>query len=240
MSDRSCDFADDRAVWVLGALRGSHAADFAAHLSTCGACQAEVEWMGEAAELLLDVGSGPKVPARVEADLMSVVGHEAAILRMASTPDAASAPSRRTWLARAAAGVATAAILVGAGIGAGFALDRPGDRGARSVAPEPLLVGETSAQAVLQRSASGALLGLSQLDPPARGRVYQVWLRRAGRPLASTNRLFSVSRGGQALVALPALDGVEEIVITAEPRTGSTSPTLPAAAVVTRAAGRPF
>jgi hypothetical protein len=55
--------------------------------------------------------------------------------------------------------------------------------------------------------------------------VYEVWIKRAGRPEA-TDALFTVSSAGTATVGVPgSIKGVKQIMVTAEPRGGSLAPT---------------
>ena len=56
-------------------------------------------------------------------------------------------------------------------------------------------------------------------------RVYEVWVKRAGPPRA-TDALFTVSRAGDATVAVPGgVAGVRTVLVTSEPRGGSSAPT---------------
>lgn len=67
---------------------------------------------------------------------------------------------------------------------------------------------------------------MSNLPPAPGNRVYQVWLHRPGRAPDPTDALFSVERHGHATVAVPGdLEGVEEVLVTAEPPGGSRVPT---------------
>jgi len=52
-----------------------------------------------------------------------------------------------------------------------------------------------------------------------------VWIVRAGTP-QPTDALFTVSASGQATVGVPgSVSGVKEILVSSEPRGGSSSPT---------------
>jgi Anti-sigma-K factor rskA len=69
-------------------------------------------------------------------------------------------------------------------------------------------------------------LDIAGLPEPPIGEVYELWLRRADRPPAPTDTLFTVSRAGNAAVDVPSdLDGLSEVLVTAEPLGGSPSPT---------------
>jgi hypothetical protein len=57
-----------------------------------------------------------------------------------------------------------------------------------------------------------------------RGRVYELWLKRAGAPEA-TDALFTVSSRGDATVGVPgSVSGVKLVMVTSEPLGGSSRP----------------
>jgi hypothetical protein len=64
--------------------------------------------------------------------------------------------------------------------------------------------------------------------PPLRGdEVYEVWVHRGSRVLAST--VFVVRRDGTGAVAIPAqLSDADSVVVTREPTGGTRRPTSPA------------
>ena len=58
------------------------------------------------------------------------------------------------------------------------------------------------------------------------GKVYEVWLARAGRAPAATSALFDVAADGSAAVDVPGdVRGVNEVLVTPERRGGSARPT---------------
>jgi hypothetical protein len=64
------------------------------------------------------------------------------------------------------------------------------------------------------------------MPQPAKGKIYEVWLKRGARGPAPTNALFSVSTAGSAAVRVPGdLHGVSEVLVTPEPPGGSAIPT---------------
>jgi anti-sigma-K factor RskA len=64
------------------------------------------------------------------------------------------------------------------------------------------------------------------LPQPPSGRVYEVWLKRAGQAPAPTSALFTVSRGGEGEILVPgSLHAVNQLMVTQEPRGGSAVPT---------------
>jgi hypothetical protein len=71
-----------------------------------------------------------------------------------------------------------------------------------------------------------AELIVRHLSPPPAGRIYEVWLKRAGQPPSPTSALFSVTTTGAGDVGVPGdLGGVSEVLVTQEPAGGSLVPT---------------
>ena len=63
------------------------------------------------------------------------------------------------------------------------------------------------------------------MPKPVPGKVYEVWLKRSGKP-QPTDALFTVSSAGTATVGVPgSLNGVKAVMVTAEPDGGSRVPT---------------
>ena len=79
-------------------------------------------------------------------------------------------------------------------------------------------------RAALKRTGDSGTLelaGLRQLPPK---QVYQAWVQRGGRMEPSS--LFAPRRDGTASAAIPRdLDGARRVLVTVEPRGGSTAPT---------------
>ena len=82
-----------------------------------------------------------------------------------------------------------------------------------------------AARASLTVADDRATLKVRDFPAPPSGRVYQVWLKRPGRPPDPTTALFRVS-GGNATVDVPgSMKGVDQVLVTAEPDGGSRAPT---------------
>jgi len=117
-----------------------------------------------------------------------------------------------------------AAVLIALGVAGGVLLSDNGSSGttvqARVVAPT-----SPGARASLTVDNDRGTLNVDQFPPPPSGRVYQVWLKRPGRPPDPTTALFSV-RDGRATVDVPgSLEGVDQVLVTDEPDGGSEQPT---------------
>ncbi|HEY4996384.1 MAG TPA: anti-sigma factor, partial [Solirubrobacteraceae bacterium] len=77
-----------------------------------------------------------------------------------------------------------------------------------------------------------AELVVSGMSEPPPGQVYELWTERAGEPPRPTDALFTVTSAGKATVEVPGgLRGVSGVMVTREPRGGSS---VPSAAAVLR------
>jgi hypothetical protein len=85
-------------------------------------------------------------------------------------------------------------------------------------------VSTQGASASLRQSGTSAQLRVARLPAPPPGRIYEVWLKRAGQAPTPTRALFATSTGS---VAVPGnLNGIQTVLVTAEPRpSGSRKPT---------------
>jgi hypothetical protein len=73
-----------------------------------------------------------------------------------------------------------------------------------------------------------ATLVASGLPAPPEGRVYQLWLKKPGQAPQPTSALFRPSSDGTATAAVTgSLEGVDQVLMTAEPDGGSRQPTTP-------------
>jgi hypothetical protein len=208
------------APYVLRALGDEEAAAFLVHLETCAVCREEVAALQVVADVLPAVAPQVRAPGELKRRVMAEVASDAGWQprRMpASTTQRLrlSAPGRQAalGLAAVAAGLAIAAIaLLGGGSGAKVRVIR-----AQVLAPR--------ASATVRLSGARADLTVQNLPQAAAGRVYEVWVKRAGAA-QPTDALFTVSATGSATVSVPgSVAGVKQIMVTSEPRGGSRVPT---------------
>jgi hypothetical protein len=191
-------------------------------------------------------------PPELKERIMSVVRGEAAVMDAAgpaadvpATPATAgaeapgpSAPApparphkrRPSWwrlptlALRPLPAAVAASVLIGAGIAGGILVSGTGESG-RTVPAQVVAPSAPRARASLTVGDDRATLRVRDFPPPPRGRVYQVWLKRPGRPPDPTTALFSV-RNGTATVDVPgSVKGVDQVLVTAEPEGGSRQPT---------------
>ncbi|WP_372789874.1 anti-sigma factor domain-containing protein [Paraconexibacter sp.] len=230
-----CDRAEDAGAYVLRALSEDERVAFAAHLETCAACRAEVEELQIVADQLPMAAPQLVPPPELRHRLMSVVESEAELLRAAGPEADRPAPAPHdmrlrdrvwwpSWLVSPGFAAALAACLVLAGVGAGLLVSGGGD-GPGPVRTVQAEVTAPGARATVAVQDGKATLRVTGLPAAPNGRVYQVWLMREGTP-EPTHTLFSVRPDGRAVVNIDEkVDGVEQILVTAEPSGGSVIPT---------------
>jgi len=235
MTEEESGHTSQAAAWVLGTLSAEEAERYAEHLEACETCRAEVARLQEAADALVDALPPATPPSELRALLMAAVEAEAALFRAAEDGHQLPEPARaRNRLRTLVLGGLAAICLVAVGVIVGSALTSderaaPMDTVPGSVTEE----GGPRARAAVVIDGETQRLVLSELAPPPQGRVYQAWVvRRASTPIP-TGALFSIPRSGDTKIGLPQLGDAERVIVTAEPRRGSRTPTLPPLVIVT-------
>jgi anti-sigma-K factor RskA len=240
-------FADDLALYALGALDGSERSTIETHLEGCASCRRELELLRGDSSLLALTTAGPKPPARARQRLMSAIAHEPRLPVVVSTPER----GRRSWWPALgwAAAVAMAVICIGllrqnstlqrdmAGLRAQFSdqgtkLEQVNETVATLLDPEAMKIELVAAgnkpqprgKAIYQRRNRSLIFFASNLPPLAEDKIYELWLFPAdgGAPIAAG--LFKPDARGSATVVNPPLpEGVaaKNFVVTLEPETGS-------------------
>jgi anti-sigma-K factor RskA len=210
------------AAFVLGALDEGEAAVVCAHLEECSSCRAEYERLRVAADALPLAVEQYESPAGVGRRLMTAVRSEA-------QPTMRWSP-RRLFRGQALAlpALAVALVVVILALAGVFSSGGPGQR---TITGQ--VIGTPGASVVLRIQGGRGQLVIASMAPPPAGHIYEVWIQRAGGPPQPTDALFGVSRDGAAVVAVPGnLQGVRQVLVTAEPLGGSPHPTRPAVIVV--------
>jgi hypothetical protein len=222
--NRGCERSVDAAPYVLGALADDDG--YREHLGECPSCRAEV------AELQLVVDTLPasvpaiRAPEALRERVLATVRSEAELLKAAHSPGAeppARAGRRRSLrvsvlgagLAIAATAAAAVAITVGL---------RPGTH--VRVRTAQIAANIPGAHASLRLRGGHAELVVSGMPQPPLGDIYEVWLARSPASLQPTDALFGVTTAGTASVSVPGnLRGVQQVMVTSEPRGGTSQPT---------------
>ncbi len=214
------DCGEDAAAYVLGALADDQAERFRRHMVTCVVCRDEVSSLQAAADAL--PMAAPQLTARPELKriVMSNVRADSARAK-----ESRGIPVRETSRpTRTRRAIAAAATLVALGVIVGaLELASGGSSGTRLIRAS---VATPAASAVVRLASGHAQLTLRRMPAPPAGKIYEVWLKRAGRAPTPTSALFSVTSNGAAAVGVPGdLRGVTEILVTPEPLGGSPAPT---------------
>jgi hypothetical protein len=153
---------------------------------------------------------------------MSEIGRDGSTAApVTRAPEPARWRSRWRWSPARAAAVGALC----AGLLAGVAADRLLTREGRTVPLEVDAARAPGASGQLRVHSGGATLVVTRLPAPPRGRVYQVWIKRPGRPPDATATLFEPRRDGSAVAAVPgSVEAAEAVLVTQEPDGGSQAP----------------
>jgi len=241
-------FAEDLALYALGALEGGERISLEDHLQECASCRRELEQLRGDAALLALTTSGPRPPVRAKSRLMDAIARESKLQ---------TARPRLQWWA--ALGWLTAAVMVVFAIGfwrqnthlsstvsqlsgmlerqradyekvrrVADVLNAP-DAAPYLVLPVSVKTLPPSGKAIYSRERNGLVFVASNLEPLPSGKAYELWLvPKQGAPIPAG--VFKPDVHGGAIVLNPPLPvGVEAkaFAITIEPEQGSTTPTPP-------------
>jgi anti-sigma-K factor RskA len=210
------------APYLLGALTDGEAEVFLAHVDCCAICRDELAALRPVTVALPAAVPQLSAPSAVKRRVMSTVRADARRRRSDAAPARRSSSPWRAPRPRAAvlAGAVVAVLAVAAVL---LALPLGGNGG--STRTIRAAVAMPNVNAVVRVSEGHAELAVTHMPQAPANHVYEVWLERGGTP-RPTDALFTVTSGGDATVAVPgSLHGVSEILVTPEPRGGSSVPT---------------
>jgi anti-sigma-K factor RskA len=240
-------FAEDLALYALGALQGEERVALETHLEGCSGCRRELEQLRGDMALMALSSAGPVPPQRARQRLMEAVGRE---------PRRATAPAGRGWW-MLVPWVAAAVLAVGlvalwlqnsdlekriAGLQDQSAQQLAELRRAREVVSTlaatdamrvTLVAAKTPPQpqgkAIYVRDRSSLIFLASNLQALPAQKAYELWLIPVnGAPISAG--VFKPDAHGSATVINPPLPaGVQAkaFAITVEPEGGSSAPTMP-------------
>lgn len=213
--------SDDAAAYVLGALEGHEAAEFSAHVKSCPLCAAEVERLSAAAAVLPLAAPQLTAPAQLKRRVLTDATRERRARRQAGgyRPRRLRMRFELIGAGGLAAGLAIGALLLAPG-GPGTSVIRA------KVAGTSAWHSTLRPVAWVDRSGNDAELVVDDLPEAPAGKVYELWIERAGKP-HPTDALFEPTSGGHAEAGVPGgVRGATAILVTAEPRGGSSVPTM--------------
>jgi anti-sigma-K factor RskA len=218
---------EDLAAYVLGALGPAEVAALERHLEDCERCQGELRWLQPAAAALPETVERVEPPPRLRARLIAEVeagagGSERASMRGLRRRLAArlrgSGPGPLAL--RPAIGLAALVLVAAAMLGYALSGDS-GEGGGTSTIAAGQPPGVT---ATMVDEGDGGTLRLANVRQLPDGKVLEAWVLRDGE-VEAVRALFVPDREGRASTQLPPMDGVEEVMVTAEPKGGSETPT---------------
>jgi hypothetical protein len=225
---------EDAAAYALGALTDLQAAAFATHLRDCARCREELAAFQPVADALPAAVVQRSAPPNLRDRVLGTVRAESE-LRGASAARGAAAPSSRRLMGRPASrrarglalGALAAAVLAALAV---IVLSGGGGSGTKVVRAQ---VSPPSASASLRVSGGRGQLEIAGMPQSPPGRVYEVWVERSGAA-HPTDALFTVTSAGRASVGVPgSLAGATAVLVTAEPRGGSSRPSRPPVIIAT-------
>jgi anti-sigma-K factor RskA len=248
-------FAEDLALYAMGALDAGECPEFQAHLSTCDECRRELEALRADLALVALSATGPKPPQRSRERLMSAIAGERRPAR--SGPRLVSARQRPRWFAMVpiAAALALAALCVGlmvqvqrlknanARLEQALVDERERETAAKAVMKmlndptvQRMTLVSAHSQAVphvstyYQMKNGQVLLTAKNLQPLPADKSYQLWLipMNGSAPMPA-GLVRPDSEGSAFMMHTMETTGVEAkaFAVTIEPLHGSSTPTMP-------------
>jgi anti-sigma-K factor RskA len=232
MTDEHHDrWGDDLAAYVLGALDPAEVAELERHAEGCERCAEEIRWLTPAVQALPESVERLQPPPELRDRVMVEVRADAAEREHARDGNRDDPSTGRFigWLRGLGEGphglwpaaALAATVLVAAAI-AGFAI---GGGGADGGGTSTIVAGRApGVTARLVSEGGSGTLRLANVHPLPPERVLEAWVRRNGE-VEPVQALFVPDREGRALTTIDDMRGVDTVMVTTEPPSGSESPT---------------
>jgi anti-sigma-K factor RskA len=224
-------WTDAVGAYLLEAMPEDEREAYELHLESCMVCRAEVDSLRVASNALPASVEQLTPPPALRDRIMAVVEAEAELLASASGQRAdLSEPRRRRFSLtslRPATALAAVVGVLAVGVLVGGQLGQDSGPSTETIAAQVNPDRAQGAQVRLVRTGDEAKLEVRGMPAPPAGRVYQVWLKRAGREApVPTSALWVPRTDGSASVDVPgSLEDVEAVLVTGEPLGGSDAPT---------------
>lgn len=241
-------FAEDLALYAMGALDDQHCPELQAHLATCAECRRELEALRADMALLALSATGPHPPQRSRRRLMDAMAVGPREERRVKTRPGTDRPRPR-WFTLAPIAVAVILAIISAGLlqqvrqlrqalsdekqnsaHAKALLDMMNDPKAQHMT---LVAARASRQpqvkTIYQKDQGHVLLMASNLEPIPDNKVYELWLiPMSGEPMPCGT--FRIDHHGNSMM-MHAMEtaGIEAkaFAVTVEPVGGSKTPSSP-------------
>ena len=215
---------DELAGYLLGALEPGEAAALEQHLAGCEECSTELAWLRPAVGMLPEtverVEPPPNLRARILSEVEADAGRRSRQARGGLFDGLGSGRGGRRFAALRPA-VAVAVVLVLAAGVAGYAISGTGSGDSATTVAAGHAPGVT---AKMVREGDTGTLRLANVRRLPSDEVLQAWVRR-GKRIESAKTLFVPNRDGTATAVIDRMQGVNTVMVTAEPRGGSHYPT---------------
>lgn len=233
MTDMDHDrWRDDLAAYLLGALSADEAAALERHAEACERCRTEMVWLTPAVSALPETVQRMEPPAELRQRLMADVRAEAEPAGATDAPAEGGLLGRLSaWFRRLGSGpmglrpVAgfAAAVLVVAAV-AGIAIGGGIGGGASQTSTVVAGTAPGVTAKMISHSSGEGTLQLANVHQVPSDRVLEAWVRRDGE-VEPVRALFVPDSRGRATTTIADMDGVDLVMVTAEPRGGSDAPT---------------
>jgi hypothetical protein len=219
-----CERRLDAAAYVLCALEEAEARAFDEHLDGCPICREEVAQLQSIADALAAGVPRVDAPQGLRARIMATVHAEAELLRAAGHEADRVAPARPARRRLMPAFGATLAL--GAGVLIGALAINTGSSQRTEVIHAAVAIPGHRVTAELRKVGTHLQLVVEGMPAPPPGHIYEIWLEHGSEAPEPTDALFSVTKTGAGSVGVPGdLQGVSDVLVTAEPLGGSLKPT---------------
>jgi anti-sigma-K factor RskA len=225
MSDEHQRWSDDVAAYLLGALDPAAASELERHLEGCDRCREEIRRLDLAVQTLPDSIEVLEPPRRLRNQLLAEVRADARAARAAEHEEKPSLGigDRLRSLRLGPFGwrpvAALTTLLLALAVVAGYEVGDPGS-GDGSLHHGR----QGGVSATVATEGERGTLRLSNLRNLPPDRVLEAWVQREGK-VEPVQALFVPDRNGHAATTIPDMNGVELVMVTAEPPGGSRHPT---------------
>jgi anti-sigma-K factor RskA len=206
-------------AYVLGALDEREIEECERHVRDCQPCQAELRWLRPAVDRLPHGLPYLEPPPQLRERLLSEAREDARVAGSTTAPRVARGRRLGGLSLRPLAGFA-AILLLCAAI-AGYVI---GNGGSGEEASTTVAGHAPGVVASVVRQGETATLKLTNVHELPKRRVLEAWVRRDG-DIEPVRALFVPDREGRAETTIANMQGVETVMVTAEPAGGSASPT---------------
>jgi len=223
---------EDVAAYMLGALEPGEAAELERHLEGCERCREQVRWLTPAVQALPETAERLEPPRELRSRLLGEV--RADVRRADAEARSGSSGGGRLaeWFRglgsiglRPIAGASILALLVVAVVGYSVNGGIGGGGSEAGGGSSTFISGQAPGiTAEVVSEGGGGTLSLANVHQLPSDKVLEAWVRRDGE-VEPVQALFVPDRAGRASTTIPDMNGVEVVMVTAEPKGGSDYPT---------------